>query len=244
MQLNLKQSMAGAREALLDIFFPKQCFGCRTVLPRSETHVLCKTCLNAITLHTLFFCPDCGKRLTECTRLCGCGASFIAAAPCLYGSAPLTEIVQTLKYKGIRDGAWTLGGILAHWARESAFDPSSFCVIPIPLSKRRLRKRGFNQAELIARSFLKHLDTDTLKIKTNILVRTRNTTPQTELHSYAERAENVINAFNVVNVLDVKHKTILLIDDVMTSGSTMREAVKVLRENGAKRVIGLTVLRA
>jgi competence protein ComFC len=242
--MNLKRPGSVLGETTLDIFFPKQCFGCRVTLGRKEADVLCEKCFKAIHIFSLFFCPDCGKRLPECTKLCRCGAAFIAAAPCLYGSEPLTEIVQVLKYKGIRDGAKTLGKVLTLWAKASALEPASFVIMPIPLSNRRRRERGFNQSERIAENFLYYWNDPTLRVATGLLERSRHTTPQTELHSYAERAENVKDAFRIMNTDAIKNKIVLLIDDVMTSGSTMREAVKVLRTNGAKRVIGLTVLRA
>lgn len=109
-------------------------------------------------------------------------------------------------------------------------------LIPIPLHKSRRRKRGFNQAELIAKGLGRELE---IPVSANYLLRTRKTSPQKELNDQ-ERKNNLKNAFQVVNY-DVKFKKVLLIDDIYTTGSTIDAAASVLLESGAEKVYFLSI---
>ena len=106
----------------------------------------------------------------------------------------------------------------------------------IPLHKSRRRKRGFNQAELIAKGLGRELG---IPVSSNSLLRTRKTSPQKELNDQ-ERKNNLKNAFQVVDP-DVKFKKVLLIDDIYTTGSTIDAAAAVLLEGGAEKVYFLSI---
>ena len=112
-------------------------------------------------------------------------------------------------------------------------------IVAVPLHARRQRRRGFNQSELLARE-LSHLANVPLQQN---LMRTRDTTPQVEL-SVRERATNVQGAFALNPNANVKGAAILLIDDVHTTGATLRECAQVLKNGGAQKVYGLTLARA
>jgi len=114
-------------------------------------------------------------------------------------------------------------------------------IIPIPLSKNRLRKRGFNQAQLLAEKFCDLGGENIFELQTKILKRTRDTPSQTTLQNKKERAENVKGCFIVEKPEKIKERNIILIDDVYTTGSTVGEARRALLEAGAKKVIGITV---
>jgi ComF family protein len=110
-------------------------------------------------------------------------------------------------------------------------------VIPVPLHSKRLRKRGFNQSLRLARTIFPHIP-----LGMDILTRTLNTKPQTEL-SMKERHRNVRNAFETANPLPEGMETILLLDDVYTTGATVRACAKALKRAGAKEVHVFTVAR-
>ncbi|MFC1502203.1 ComF family protein [bacterium] len=112
-------------------------------------------------------------------------------------------------------------------------------LIPVPLHKLRYRERGFNQSEIICRSIG---STVSIPVETDILVRTRNTFTQTKLEA-EERIRNVNEAFRVRDPNSVQSRTVILVDDVVTTGSTMNSCAKCLKNAGAEKVIGLALAR-
>jgi len=116
-------------------------------------------------------------------------------------------------------------------------------LIPIPLARQKLRERGYNQTELIARA-MQNLDKNNLfEYREDILKKIKNTAPQSRARNATERARNLKGCFQVVAPLAVKKRNILLLDDVITTGATLREATRVLRRAGARRVLLVTVAR-
>jgi ComF family protein len=111
--------------------------------------------------------------------------------------------------------------------------------IPVPLHKKRLRQRGFNQSLLLAHGVSERF---MIPLNYDNLIRSRYTRPQVEL-SGIERAENVRGAFNLLRPAEICEKKILLIDDVFTTGATMNECAKVLKDAGASTVTVLTLAR-
>ncbi len=116
-----------------------------------------------------------------------------------------------------------------------------FIVIPIPLSKKRLRERGFNQAELIAKYVAEKFN---LPIVQDVLIKIKDSPKQSEAKNYKERLKNVEGCFAVKNPELIKGKNIILVDDVFTSGATVKEAIKNLKIARIKKVIVFTVARA
>ena len=113
-------------------------------------------------------------------------------------------------------------------------------VSPIPLHPGRERERGFNQSDLLAEIFSKHFGL----AKINLLERKINNQPQAKSKNYQERQENMKNCFSLVRGGSVKNKNIILVDDVFTSGATLREAARTLKKAGAGKIIGLVVAKA
>ena len=117
-------------------------------------------------------------------------------------------------------------------------------LVPIPLSRKRHRERGFNQAELICRELIKINNPQRgmdLKLEKNILIRVRDSEHQARIRDRRERLKNMVGSFTVKNKGLVKNKNIILIDDVTTTGATLNEAKKTLKEAGARKVIAFTV---
>lgn len=156
----------------------------------------------------------------------------------------LRELIHLLKYSGVRPAANVLGRILgeALVKFEGESGPGEVLVIPVPLHKGKRRQRGFNQAELIARSALKALGDERLVLANEILLRTRETQSQIGLTSH-QRRENMRGAFAVANAGAVHGHRVILVDDVYTTGSTVTECAKVLRRAGAAKVWVATVAR-
>lgn len=115
-------------------------------------------------------------------------------------------------------------------------------IVPVPLHRRRKFFRKYNQSALLAAALAGRLDANKTKYAPSLLKRVRATTPQTKLN-YKERKENVYDAFSVLKNAQIEGKTILLVDDVMTTGATMNACAKALLEAGAKRVNGLVFAR-
>jgi ComF family protein len=118
----------------------------------------------------------------------------------------------------------------------------SATVVPVPLHPSKLRQRGFNQAEEIARAALKQLKRPTLKLATGVLQRRRATDSQTGLSDH-QRQQNVRGAFVVTSPAEIAGQDVLLVDDVFTTGATVSECVRVLRRQDADRVFVVTVAR-
>ncbi len=116
-----------------------------------------------------------------------------------------------------------------------------YIVTSVPLSQKRLKKRGYNQSELVARSFCEQ----NALVYIPLVEKIKDTKPQAEL-GYADRKRNVIDAYHLLpnQRKEIKGKTILLIDDVLTTGATANEVAKVLKSSGANKVVVLTFARA
>ena len=148
---------------------------------------------------------------------------------------PIVGLIQRYKYEGEKYLAQFLAPYMAPAYNEilEAID----CVVPVPIHKQRRFFRGFNQAELLSKYLLQHLQKEEL-LQANLLLRVKNTPHQVGLERL-QRAENVRNAFAVNGA--VQGKTILLVDDVLTTGSTMRECAQTLLVSGAKNIYCLTL---
>ncbi len=154
----------------------------------------------------------------------------------------LRDVIHLFKYNGIKPAGKLLGRLL-HGAAAAMALPDSMIVIPVPLWSGKRQTRGFNQAEAIARAFLAFQGARSIQLDTDILARTRDTVSQTGLTRHQRRA-NVRGAFKVLRPERVKDRTVLIVDDVMTTGTTAGECARVLRRAGAQEVFVATVARA
>lgn len=141
----------------------------------------------------------------------------------------LKKAIHTFKYNFVKDLAKPLGKLLI---RKLGGAASPDLIIPVPLHKRKLRWRGFNQAELLAQEVAAYYN---LPLLNNVLIKTKRTKPQVEL-TEEQRKENIKGVFQCSRPELIKNKKILLIDDVATTGSTLSECARVLKEAGAKEV--------
>jgi ComF family protein len=151
----------------------------------------------------------------------------------------LKKLIERFKYKFSKELSVSLGEILLSGAREFLNVPADSVVIPVPLHRKRFKYRGFNQAGEIAKA----LD-GTWKISTTALKRVIYTPPQAHLNKEG-RIKNLKDAFRVSSGMEAKlaGRTVILVDDVCTTGSTLNECAKVLRETGVVRIVALVLAR-
>ena len=154
----------------------------------------------------------------------------------------LRELIHLLKYDHVRPAARVLGRMLAEVLDDlhPAFADRLPIVVPVPLHGSRLRERGFNQSEEIARAALKLRPG--LEMSTRVLVRRRATLSQIGLTRHQRRA-NLRGAFEVVAAEDIAARDVVLVDDVFTTGTTVSECARILLRSGASRVFIATVAR-
>jgi len=155
-----------------------------------------------------------------------------------YSDKMVRQMLWELKYKGRKDIARIFAPVMREQL-DRMFPDGDIMIIPIPLSRRRRWSRGFNQAEILARE-ITHAQKPSL-IFTTYLYRTKHTPPQTLLKNKSERLRNIVGSFAVSKPEKLAGNTIVVIDDVTTTGATLNEAVKVLKQSGAKKVIGFAI---
>lgn len=224
------------------MFFPDHCIGCRAEL--SNNGILCTACLAGIPTQSAFFCSKCRRRIPirdGRVKKCICENSFIVGTAVSYNFQAVSELIKILKYRGLQAPGALCGNFLANFVKSAGLETKNFTVIPLPLGTQRERKRGFNQAALIAERFCSNLGIEDEKYCPNALKRIRNTVQQTSMRSFEARSRNVKNCFALTGKASLKGKNILLIDDVYTSGATSGEAVQVLQKAGARTIVVLAV---
>jgi ComF family protein len=183
------------------------------------------------------YCSQCGMPAPFIEGLCGsCRTrehAFDFARSALVFNDPLREIIHHLKYSDRVSLAKPLGSLLCECLEQESFQ--GHVIFPVPLHRRRERRRGYNQAILIAEALQKLNRT----VDTSTLIRRKNTPSQTGL-SRSQRTLNLAGAFEVRGCVP---DCVIVVDDVFTTGSTLHEIAKTLKRHGAKRVEVLTVAR-
>lgn len=231
--------------ALLDVILPPICHICHTFIPNADSLHICPTCRENLPLVSAPLCTLCGIPFVGTGGDHRCGACTLqpphfdsARAQYLY-EGPIRELIHSFKYNRNIHLRYPLALLTLEGIRSSMAHHDLNLIIPVPLHRSRLRQRGFNQAVLLGRVLSRHL---ALPMALDALIRTRATEPQIEL-SAAERRVNVRGAFSVKSPESIAGKRILLLDDVMTTGSTMDECAKELKNGGATEIIALTIAR-
>jgi competence protein ComFC len=157
-----------------------------------------------------------------------------------YHDPIIKDIMWHIKKYPNGRAAQILAKAFGEMIRNRPEDPTSWILIPIPISKKRFRERGYNQAELIAQPLAK---TFGLKTSSKILFKSKHTNKQGTAKSKEDRAHNILGSFEIVKKYQnfIQNKNIILIDDITTTGSTLIEAREILLHAGVKRVIAWTI---
>ncbi len=231
-------------EQLWEFIFPSNiyCICCESVIDRTRPYALCDRCIQKFHWMSKKTCQKCGKILEEgyahdwCFDCRTMEHQFVKGFTCTrYG---LYERVLMMDYK-YHDKAWIgrkIGDILADRMHNESFRPD--LVVPVPIHKEREAKRGYNQVELMARQYARLAE---LTLDSRILIRIKDTLPMRNL-GVSERIANVGEAFAIrAGKEDIlTGKTILLIDDIYTTGSTADSCTRTLLQGGAQAVWLLT----
>ena len=227
---------------VLEFFLPRMCLFCGAGVGEESPQAVCPECEAQIEWVTSPLCPCCGRMFASpdgSDRPCGdCQTEpppFERALAAAVYEGPVAAAIKRFKF----GRQIVYQPLLQSWLKRPEcleLVTAADLLLPVPLHPRRLKARGFNQALLLARGFVDK------PVGLEVLTRERYTVPHVGLNP-KERRDNVKNAFAVPHPSQVKGQKILLIDDLYTTGSTVRECARVLRRAGAARVDVLTVAR-
>ena len=207
-------------ESLASLLFPPRCAFCG----KPGVHGVCSECEKAL--------PYCKTPLHE---RAGIGACL---APLKYEGI-VREALLNYKFNAGQSRCTGFGDVLAQ-AAAAHFGGEVDLVTYVPVSKKRKQERGYDQSYLLARETCRHWSV----APETLLQKTKDNVAQSSLSSREERQKNVVGAYVAVNEDKIKGQRILLIDDILTTGATLREAARVLREAGAEKVICATLAAA
>ena len=212
--IGFQRVAAGIGAAALDLLFPRKCVGCGR--------------------EGAFLCDRCIAETPRAVDTTGIGLQLVLAPFEMKGAAQ--KAVHRLKYNGVRGLAAPMGAAMAQHLQRHGVAPD--VIVPVPLHKSRLRERGYNQAELLARAVGRWLETP---VDVGLLARTESAGPQARSASREERQANVEGAFKAQR--EAIGKSIVIVDDVTTTGATLQSCAATVRKAGARRVWGLTFAR-
>ena len=228
------------KEALIGLLYPKRCPVCHDVV-EDKGELVCRICRTKLLLVRQPACRKCGKPLLEeereycqdCTRK---HHEYRQGRAAFIYDERMRRSIAKFKYEGRREyAAFYAEEIVRSCGREAALWQAQ-ALVPVPLHPSRRRKRGFNQAEVLAEELSRWMR---IPVERKILIRSKKTRAQKQLNDQ-ERVSNLKNAFSVRKG-SIPPKTIILVDDIYTTGSTIDEAARVLLENGAQTVYFLCI---
>ncbi len=229
------------KEFFLDLIFPKFCVGCGL-----EGEWVCPKCQNEVIRVITQVCPDCGK-ISPAGRYClKCRKKhrlYGVVVAAYYEEGPIKEAIHNLKYNNVLELKEFLGNLMVAALKENIDDIGhGFMMVAVPMHYLRKAQRGYNQAEILADFVAKQLKIEKIF---KIIKKIRNTKSQVS-KSGKKRRENLKNSFKIIDNFSLKKvagRTLVIVDDVTTTGTTLEECARVLKSAGAKRVWGLVVAR-
>ncbi|MBZ4665789.1 MAG: phosphoribosyltransferase [Mahella sp.] len=230
-------------EDICDIIYPpaNTCIFCEQENELVMPYNICRRCWDMLPFVRPPLCDICGKPIDSakqhiCRDCAEYSRSFIKAGAVLEYMPSVHETIYRYKYKGHSELAKPLGILMAHVVSRLAW-PDIDALVPVPLYSERLRQRGYNQSALLARYMGYELN---LPVLDKALYRCRDTKAQAALDR-AERRANIAGAFTVKNLKYTEGKTIMLIDDILTTGATADACTQALLAGGARAVYVFTL---
>lgn len=229
---------------LLDFIFPKRCVGCGRV-----GGYFCSRCISSIKLISSneSICPVCEKPAIDGRTHPKCQSKYAldGLTSFFHYDGAIRKAIKAVKYRFIFDLAKEFITLIPSSSLYQVTKPLTnqlTFLVPIPLHPSRLRSRGFNQAEVLGKLVAQRLH---VSMMSDILTRVKKTVPQVEMKHQSERLKNMEGVFGVnkLTIQQINNVTILLFDDVFTTGATMRAAAKVLKQAGATFVWAITMAR-
>lgn len=242
--------MSEIKNFFLDLIFPRHCLGCNQIMMDKTQSYLCSICFSTIPVKGDFACAFCGAPVVagKTCPFCIKGRNLDRLLVATSYEFPLVEkILKTTKYRFVKSLAEDSAKLMTKYfekkisvMRPFPFAPLLPLVVPVPLHYRRLNWRGFNQSEIIAQKIAEHFE---WPFDPEILKRTKNPKPQAEIDNKKTRFENVSGIFTCQKPEIVSGRQILLIDDISTTGSTLEDCARALKNAGTKEVIGFVMAR-
>lgn len=218
--MNIGAFLAEIAESLKDFLYPPSCPLCGTSIPGEV--ILCSACRNRMETRAGSY-DSSGRNIEGIDAVCAL----------LPYDADCRTLVHDLKYHGRPSVGLFFGELLGEKAVRNAVIGHDAIIVPVPLHPAKFRERGYNQSERIACGITRSTG---CAVDETLIGRSRKTPTQTALDA-DERARNVSGAFRYIGGAIPEDRTVVLVDDVLTTGSTLSECAKALREGGAKRIV-------
>lgn len=224
-----------------EIFFPKFCYGCR----KHNTYI-CSICLNKLIVDHDNYCPYCKKPNLLGLSCEKCKSNFkLKGIFSIFRYDGLGKIlIKKIKYKLVRE---VFVDLFKNIPKSTILDLKKVAeiipqatIIPVPLHKKRYQRRGFNQAEIFGKYLSSIIN---IPINYDLVYREINTQPQAQIIENKKRIANVKNAFTLNTSFDFKDKNFIIVDDVWTTGSTIKEIVKMLKSHKAGKIYSIVMAR-
>ena len=250
--MNHQNMVEYIKEGLLNLIFPLDCKICEKPIRESKGYSICEDCFKTIELIEPPYCIKCGKPLIStdyfksnrgilCSNCKRKKYSFEFSRSVGIYQKVLKECIHLFKYYGEKKLAKPLGKLMINYLlKNNEFKKKIDLIIPVPLHKNDLKKRGFNQSVLLGRVIGDYFS---IPVEKRVLIKKKLTPFQVNL-SKKEREKNIIKAFVVERPEEVKYKNILILDDIFTTGSTVEECAKELIKAQAKNIFVLTLARS
>ncbi|MCG2711452.1 MAG: ComF family protein [Candidatus Omnitrophica bacterium] len=233
--------------SFIDIIYPRYCLICSKSIDDSSYEGACKACLEKIDVNAAPFCKKCGASLKSSTAMANDSCAECrhkqyyfdrALSVCEYAGIA-RKCIQLFKYKRKLKIGRNLSKIMLAFLKKHFTLDSIDLIMAVPLHRSKLKERGFNQAEILAEFIRLNLD---IPASFDNLKRVRKTLSQYQL-PLGKRQKNMRDAFGCADKVFFKNKSILIVDDIFTTGATLNECSRVLKNAGAKKVYTLTIAR-
>ena len=237
----MNQFIKGIIDSLVELLYPNKCISCDKVLLKIEKEMgFCKDCAKGIRLVGPNYCMTCGAPVSSSEEYCdGCRKSthsFDQSKAIFRYNGDMKNAMYRFKYANRR----CYGKVFAfhavknygRWIEEKGFD----AIIPVPMYGPKQKKRGYNQAEVFAKSLS---EVTGIPVATEIIRRNKDTVAMKQLNRL-KRKKNLLKAFTM-SKNDVQFRKVLIVDDIYTTGSTLDEVARVLKDGGVREVYGLCI---
>ena len=249
--MNNQSMIEYIKEGLLNFVFPLNCKICKKPIRESKGYSICENCFKTIELIEQPYCIKCGKPLVPtdvfkknreilCLDCKKKKYSFKFSRSTGVYDKVLKKCIHLFKYYGEKKLAKPLGNLMVDYLlKNNDFENEFELIIPVPLHKNDLKKRGFNQSVLLSKVIGDYFS---IPVGESVLIKKKLTPFQVNL-SKKEREKNILRSFSVEKPEEIKGKNILILDDVFTTGATVEECAKELMKARAKNIFVLTLAR-